>query len=155
MTSSLETITDEALRPFGTLLRFHGKTGFEPARHIFDAEAGTQPDAFLIRTEEVWLPLRIEELECHPFTAQTFVPLTDGSSVVVVCLSAADGSPDPASLRAFHLPASIGITYGRGVWHHRLSTLEPSELLVIMSRVPEGHDTEIARLAKAVVVGAG
>lgn len=151
----LETISDEAFRPFGALLRFRGGAGFQPAGHVFDADPGTRPDAFVVRIgQPVSLPLRVEEMERHPFSAQTFIPLAGGGAAVVVCPAAADGAPDFAGLRAFRLPASTGITYSRGVWHHSVCALEPSELVVLMARAPQGGDTEIARLPRAVTVGA-
>ena len=99
------------------------------------------------------LPLQILQVEMHPHSAQTFLPLLGGASLIFVCESDAEGAPRPETGRAFRATGRQGICYRRGVWHHRLSPLEtPSQYGVIMTHAAESEDTVILDLPEPVVV---
>lgn len=72
----------------------------------------------------------VKILERHPFTNQAFVPMGGGPGeglrdpgqayLVVVAKNAADGGPDPLTLRAFVASAAQGIVYDTAVWRKSL-----------------------------------
>ena len=96
------------------------------------------------------LPLRIERLERHPYSAQTFIPLAVSRYLIVVAPQAEGGQPDTAGLQAFIAAGSKGVCYRRGVWHHGLTALDtPAEFAILMSMRGEGDD-EFAHLRQAV-----
>lgn len=79
-------------------------------------------------------PVVIDRLERHPFTSQTFLPLTVLRWLVVVA-----AEPAGASLRAFWVGPGMGVTIGRGVWHHGLTVFDgPAEFAVVMGRSAPG-----------------
>lgn len=76
-------------------------------------------------------------LERHPYTTQTFVPLTGGGGghtryLVIVAPTVDNGSstdsshrgpPDVARLRAFVARGDQAVTYGAGTWHAPMAAL--------------------------------
>jgi ureidoglycolate lyase len=64
--------------------------------------------------------LRVEILERHLYSAQTFIPLGPSRCLVVVALSGAHRKPDLGSMRAFVTLGGQGISYRPSVWHHAL-----------------------------------
>jgi ureidoglycolate lyase len=117
-------LTEDALAPYGWFL---GKpmTGSsatiytDPATDfwhqcMFDPGAGG-------RAEILWVNYRnndpiVAKLEKHHLTEQAVVPL-EGEIIQVLALSAPDGAPDLATLRAFRLQPGVGISMRPGVWH--------------------------------------
>lgn len=73
----------------------------------------------------------------HPHTTQAFIPLgkaeqkssnnnSNGSFVAIVALPGTDGKPDLSTIRAFLVPPYQGVSYGAGIWHHPLMTVDAS-----------------------------
>lgn len=154
----IEPLTAPRFAPFGTVVeqdfqtplqRFdmvheHGGAAYIPGLALFTPAA------------PVTLPLEIRQLEIHPHSAQTFLPLLGGASVVFVCESGPDGAPLPETGRAFRATGRQGVCYRRGVWHHRLSPLEVrSQFAVIMHHAPEGEDTILQDLSDPVLIVSG
>ncbi|MBR3379327.1 MAG: RNA methyltransferase, partial [Bacillus sp. (in: Bacteria)] len=65
----------------------------------------------------------IKQLEAHPFSAQTFLPLDMAPSLIVVCDWNGTEGPDVATLKAFIAQPNQIVTYHRGVLHHRITPL--------------------------------
>lgn len=82
--------------------------------HVFNTGAGG--DAELLWVNYRSPSVEIGSLEKHLLTQQAIVPLT-GQIIQVVAKSAADGSPDLASLAAFRVPQGQGICMRPGCWH--------------------------------------
>lgn len=150
-------ITDAAFAPYGALVRpAEGK-----AMTVVEAAFAHLPDAatpaleWVRLKDAITLPLTVERVERHPFSAQTFLPQGDSPLLVVVCDSGADGMPDPATTRAFALPADTGVTFHAGAWHRSLAPRNPNSAYVMaMMRTGRNDDTEIVTLSTPVVVGA-
>ncbi|CAG8624603.1 11630_t:CDS:2 [Funneliformis caledonium] len=73
------------------------------------------------------LPFTVRLLERHPYSSQTFLPLSDGKVkgyLVVVCLNNDVGEPDLSTLKAFIASSIQGINYHPGIWHHPMIALE-------------------------------
>ena len=121
---------------------------------IRGAEPGMAPTLEWMRlTFRVELPLSVDTLEQHPFSDQTFLPQSDSPLIVFVCPSRPDGAPDAAGARAFHLPATMGVTFRRGVWHRSLAPLAaPSVFAMAMARTGRGDDSLVAKLDPPVEV---
>ncbi len=97
----------------GVPLYTHPATDFWH-EHLFNTGAGGD-------AELLWVNYRsqspdIASLEKHLLTQQAIVPLT-GGIIQVVARSADDGSPDLATLAAFHVPQGQGICMRPGCWH--------------------------------------
>lgn len=82
--------------------------------HVFNTGAGG--DAELLWVNYRSRSLEIASLEKHLLTQQAIVPLT-GQIIQVVAQSAADGSPDMATLAAFRVPQGQGVCMRPGCWH--------------------------------------
>jgi len=121
---SIAALTAEAVAPYGWMLgkglpAEPGIPVFSNARtdfwqeHVFDV-AGGEP-------ELLWVNYRdknpdIDSLEVHLRTQQAIVPL-HGEIIQVLALDAGDGTPDPATLRAFRIGPGQGICMRPGCWH--------------------------------------
>lgn len=139
----IEPLTAQAFKPFGQVVDM---ASGERRRHVTGAYERT-PEAIEPRlwvatvAKAVQLPLALQSLERHPFSAQTFLPVGDAPYVVVVCHADGAGQPDLASLRGFMAAPGQGVTYSRNVWHHGLSVLQaPAQFVVCMSFTGEGGD---------------
>ncbi|MBB96130.1 MAG: ureidoglycolate hydrolase [Rhodobacteraceae bacterium] len=87
------------------------------------------------------LPMTLDVMERHPHTAQAFVPLDVSRYLVTVAPSDAQGAPDLARMQAFVVPGSLGVIYGRNVWHAPAAVLDRhGSFAVLMWRVGGGED---------------
>lgn len=124
MAISIAALSAQAVAPYGWMLGkgLPAKAGvpvFSNARtdfwqeHLFDAAGGVP--------ELLWVNYRdknpdIDTLEVHLRTQQAIVPL-QGEIIQVLALDAGDGTPDPATLRAFLIAPGQGICMRPGCWH--------------------------------------
>jgi len=85
----------------------------------------------------------VDRLEKHPYSAQSFLPLCNGSSLVVVCREQEDGVPDLSTLQVFACPPGLGIIYRRGVWHKSVTALQDrARFAMFMHKTGCNDDTE-------------
>ncbi|KAI8944472.1 ureidoglycolate hydrolase [Xylaria longipes] len=108
--------------------------------------------------------VQIQVLERHPFTSQTFIPLTaDGTKrylvVVAPTLASAGedeglpapadaglpgrGLPDVRRLRAFVATGEQAVTYGPGTWHAPMIALGPPESTIDFVVVQFANDVPV------------
>jgi ureidoglycolate lyase len=143
ITVTAAPLTAEAFAPFGEVL---GAATAEPRRYsqlAFDAEPPARPRLWVSSDLPVArLPLRLARMERHPWSAQSFVPLTQGRYLVAVAHGTAAGGPDLATLRAF-IATGAGICYRRGVWHHGLMVLDPGGRFVVVMATTSHADDDI------------
>ena len=139
-----EWITEAAFAPYGTLIRHNGDVG----RHYLDTaladiEDSARPRLWVNRIDAAPPEIALREVERHPFSAQSFLPLSGTVLLMAVCAAGADGLPDADDLKVFLLPPGTGIIYRRGVWHHgMLSPHGPCDVAVIMGEHPDKEDTQ-------------
>lgn len=155
MRLEIEPLTAARFAPFGTVIEQDGSAPLQrfDLVHAHGGRAETPGFALFTVAAAVSLPLEIRQLEIHPHSAQTFLPLVGGTSLVFVCEGGPDGAPRPETGRVFRATGRQGVCYHRGVWHHRLSPLElPSQYAVIMTHAPEGEDTVLFDLPEAVLI---
>lgn len=97
--------------------------------------------------------IHIDRMECHPHSAQTFVPMHLSRCLAVVALSDGDGKPDLGSLRAFVTQAGQGLCYRPAVWHYAFTSLDgPNEVVVIMGSAGGDGDTIVEPVVPGVDV---
>ena len=99
--------------------------------HQFNTGAGG--DAELLWVNYRSQSFEISSLEKHLLTQQAIVPLT-GEIIQVVARSAADGSPDLATLAAFRVPQGQGVCMRPGCWHATRVTDEEVTCLMLTRR---------------------
>ncbi|MBS7698702.1 MULTISPECIES: ureidoglycolate lyase [unclassified Chelatococcus] len=136
-------LTAEAFAPYGEVLAHKGETKQQPVPGAFDrTDDAPVPSLALLRIDAAnALPVVIDRLERHPFSAQSFIPTEGGRCLIIVCDTATDGSPDIASTKAFISEKREGITYKRNVWHRSVTALEaPSQFAVVMAQTGDGRD---------------
>ena len=157
-----EPLDAVAFAPFGAVLRFD-EAGARPVNEGFalrsdlaaalDHDAAAKPVVAIYRARPRPLPLRLGLFECHPGSAQAFVPLTAERFLVVVAQAGPDGLPDPASARAFVGKRDTGVLYRRGVWHAPLTILdEGGEFMMLMGERGVPGDCIEHRLAAPLLV---
>ncbi len=145
-------LTCESFAPFGEVVSHRGTDRRHYLALPFDRTADANRTMMWVSCVETprRLPLRIERLERHPYSAQTFIPLAVSRYLIVVAPQAEGGQPDTAGLQAFIAASREGVCYRRRVWHHGLTVLDtPAEFAILMSMRGEGDD-EFADLREAV-----
>lgn len=153
-TLELRPLTAEDFKPFGDVADMRGDARRTQLPNAFERTANAvEPRLWLSTIASVTpLPLTLHTLECHPYSAQSFLPL-NAPYIVVVCHSDADGQPDTATLQAFLATAQQGVTYARNVWHHGLTALEaPARFVVSMSFTGTGGDDVFVTLPAPVLL---
>ncbi|MEI2415666.1 ureidoglycolate lyase [Orrella sp. JC864] len=146
-------LTREAFAPFGDVIE-HAGPGRR--RHLdvpFEHGAmATRPAMWVSRAGQACaLPCRLQNMERHPHSAQSFIPLSGAPYLVVVAPEARDGTPDLGRLQAFVAAGSQGVCYRPGVWHHGLSVLQaPAEFAVVMTLTGTGEDDEFWPMPRPV-----
>ncbi|QEL27232.1 ureidoglycolate hydrolase (plasmid) [Bosea sp. F3-2] len=155
LTVTIEPLTAQAFAPYGEVVAHAGSERRRFFPHVFEhlADAG-EPSFWVSRVDQIdTLPLMVTMLERHPFTAQTFLPLSGGRYLAIVAESDAQGGPDPATLRAFLAGPSQGVTYRRDVWHHGMTILDgPAQFAVLMHKTGRGDDDVFLDLAHPILV---
>lgn len=153
---SIRPITARDFAPFGSLLE---RPELEPrqdhAALIENGRPGVAPNLALIRSEPYRAAMPLMRLEMHPFSSQTFIPLSVEGYVVVVAHDR-DGAPDPATLVAFAVPGDVGLTYRAGAWHAHMMTREsPGIFAMLVYEDGSADDCEFAAVAPVTLVEAG
>jgi ureidoglycolate lyase len=92
--------------------------------------------------EAASLPMQITLMERDPLGSQSFMPLGGDDWFIVVCEG--QDKPDPATLRCFRATGQQGINYGRNVWHHPLISQMPGQQFLVVDRVGDGDNLEVA-----------
>jgi len=155
MRIKVEPLTVARFATFGTIIEQDGSAPLQRFDMVHEHGGAARTPGFALTTIEtaVMLPLQIHQVEKHPHSAQTFLPLVGGTSLVFVCESDPKGDPRLGTGRAFRATGRQGVCYRRGVWHHRLSPLEaPSQYGVIMTHAAEDEDTVIYELPEPVLI---
>jgi ureidoglycolate lyase len=118
-------ITQHAFRPFGSLLKSPKSGGRENfAAELVNKRLSAKTNLALVRSNPAPNKFAVDQLERHPFSTQTFLPLDVGRYLVVVCESDASGNPDLGTVQAFECEGTQGVSYAVGVWHLGMQTLD-------------------------------
>ena len=136
-------LSAESFAQFGTVTDLPAQGSATEIPAVFEATAdASAPVVRVVQVTAARSPLTITGLESHPFSAQTFLTLNTARSLVVVCATNADGRPDPSTIQAFMARPDQIVTYGRGVWHHKVTPLlELGAYAMVMRQTGRGDDT--------------
>jgi len=77
-------------------------------------------------------PVRVDQVEHHPHTAQVFLPIGVSRYLVTVMPSDDSGAPDPSGTRSFVLPGTSGVAYRAGVWHTGITVLDTAGSFAVL-----------------------
>ncbi len=112
-------------------------------------ESGGTPLLNLFRTSPLPLPIKLQNMECHPMSSQAFYPLSDNPYLVVV---APAGEFDESNVEVFRAGVNQGVNYYPGTWHHySLALKSVSDFLVIDRGGPEDNCEEV-KLARPITI---
>lgn len=160
----------KAFAPFGAVIEAGDAPGLTvnagTARRIDQqprfghATGSALPVLAVYRCAPQALPVRVDLVERHPHSSQTFLPLGlptalpmgAGRYLVVVLPALPDGGPDPAGALAFLASGCQGVTYAAGTWHSPMIALgEESDFAMLMWETGSG-DTVTATLPRPLAV---
>jgi len=119
------SITAWAFAPYGDLLAAPVETGrLDFAAKFANRRAHALINIALVRCDSAPARMRVDEMEHHPFSSQTFFPL-DVDEYLVVVARDHGGKPDLSTLAAFHVSHPQGINYHPSTWHIGMTALSP------------------------------
>lgn len=118
----------------GLCRRFHDRASLDIA-----GDAGIS----VFKSASFSLPYRMEMMERHPHGSQAFLPMQEGTYLVVL---AEDKAGAPHNPRAFIAGPGQGVNIGRNVWHGVLCPLSDTPpqaaLFMVVDRVTDGPNLE-------------
>lgn len=150
-------LTRAAFAPYGEVIETEGAqswpinegstTRFHDLAEVDVASEGGRALVSIFRASARPRPIRLWLMERHPLGSQAFYPLTDHDWLVVV----ASGSDplDADNLVCFTASGRQGVNYRRGVWHHPLLVLEPTQDFLVVDRGGPGENIEEQRFPQA------
>lgn len=125
-----EPIGADEFRRFGELIQAPDGPGRGDAAEALEFDSDRAVVLSTTHAVATTPPIRVEYLERHPHSSQTFLPLDVSRWLVIVATSL--GRFDA---RAFLVGPGVGVTIRRGVWHHGLTVLDgPGRFAVLMAR---------------------
>lgn len=154
MTIHAQAADPAAFAPFGEFVDAPSRIGERrPYSPWMAPVAGLSPSFHTNLVPPAGVPITVARVERHPHAAQIFLPLVGERYLVVVAPSAPDGTPDAAGVRAFVVPATLGVVYRPGVWHASILALDvPASFAVLMWR-GAATDDEFADIAPWTIAG--
>jgi ureidoglycolate lyase len=148
ITLTPQPLTPAAFAPFGTVLQRAGAESYlinDGTTRRFNALTPIDPGAEGTVIASIFhgarrpSPIAIRMLERHPLGDQVFYPLGGGDWLLVV---APGERPSGRDCRCFRASADQGVRYARGVWHHPLLVLDPSQDFLVLDRQGPGANLE-------------
>ena len=144
----LRPLTAEAFAPYGDVVEppelggQHGLSSSLGSPSPGSEDAGTSARLSFSNKPPSVLPLVATEMERHPWSSQTFVPV-DVSRWVVMVAPDLGGRPNPDRLCAFVVRGDQAVNYHVGTWHHPLHVLDrPGRFAVLMWTTGRKQDDE-------------
>jgi ureidoglycolate lyase len=139
-----EVLTAEAFALFGEVVAHGGECGRWFVNSAFQSAEAMTPKLWVNRLARLeGDSIAVNQMERHPYSAQTCVPLGTGHLLIVVADAIDAGDPDFDNLKAF-VAEGVGVTYRPGVWHHGSLALDRTmEAVFVMSLTGRQDDTEV------------
>ena len=155
-------VTADTFAPYGWLVDAQGREGrpinagsslrVDGVGELALTAGGGTPCIAVFRAQARDIAGPWQTLEAHRLGTQTFIPLGGARCVLLVALVAQGGAlPDPATLAAFVLPGTCGVTLRAGTWHHGLLALDAGDWVVIERRAA-AVDCAVAELPEPVLL---
>jgi ureidoglycolate lyase len=139
-----EPISEAAFAPFGLVLRRPSPGGprLDLTAELQNRRPTAKPRFTLATAPPRTLPMVATRLERHVYSSQTFTPVDGAGYLVLVAPHGADGMPDIAGLKAFHVPRDVGVHYFADTWHHPLTPLERPATFTVLTFIDGGPTDE-------------
>ncbi len=151
----LAPLTAESIAPFGEMIVAPSEPGERTVytQWLGSGRAEMSPRLHVNCVRASTLPLLIDTLEQHPYSAQIFLPIDVARYLIVVAPSDDLGGPDLAHSQAFLAPGNVGIAFRPGVWHAGAAVLDrPGSFGVLMWRNDSPDDEVFRRLSASLQV---
>jgi ureidoglycolate lyase len=152
---SLEPLTAASFKAFGHVVAHSGdQRRFDFPAAFAHSTSLASPGMWVNRMKAHRASsLLVSSMECHPHSAQTFIPLGCGRCVVIVCESDDGGEPEPSTLRAFVTDGRQGVCLLPACWHFAFTAIDTdSDVAVLFASCSQSGGTRIADLDRAVEV---
>jgi ureidoglycolate lyase len=159
----LAPLTAAAFAPFGEVVTVEGKQAttvndgralrYDKLVNLMHETDADLPGLSLYRVSGSSLPVNVDLFERHPHSGQVFLPMTEGSFLVIVAPDR-DGRPDLDGACAFLPDHGVGVHYKPGIWHVPMTAIGADILLAML--MWEGSETATIehRLSKPILVQA-
>jgi len=156
----IEPLTTVAFAPFGEVLEAAGSPDrlinqglcgrwHDRARLDFGPDGRAGISIFQARIRR--LPIMLDMLERHPDGSQAFIPMTNGTFLVIV---AEDQDGTPANIRAFRTAPGQAVNIRRNVWHGVLTPLTEPGLFAVVDRIGTTANLEEHWLSSPLLIAA-
>ncbi|WP_210483813.1 ureidoglycolate lyase [Microvirga antarctica] len=145
----------DAFNPFGLIIRHRdsARTRSDYSGVFESLDIHNAPRLHVNHVDATRLPVTVSQLERHPSSWQTFLPLDVSRYVVCVAGARPDGSPDTANLHVWILDGTVGVSFAPGIWHAGAAVLDtPGHFAVIWPRADRDSDTEFLQLPEPFVI---
>lgn len=148
-------LTPEAFAAFGQVLQGSGgeteRKGF--AARMENRRPAAKPNMTYMKLIPATGSIRIEALERHEYSNQTFIPLNGTRHLVAACPSTPNGDPVISELKVFIAEGSQAVNYFARVWHApRMPLSDPGEFIMFRWDDGSDSDTELIELDIAINV---
>lgn len=94
----------------------------------------------IFEAQPVELPLRVDLMERHPLSSQSFMPLDGRPYLVLVGQGESCRSQD---IQAFWARGDQGVCYRPGIWHYPLAAVAMSQDFLVVDGGGEKDDLEV------------
>jgi len=134
--------TSKNFQPYGHILNAsQAKPRLNFCIDFINDRSDARLNLALIHAPLISLPFAYEVLERHPYSQQTFLPLSTTTSLIVVSRSDLQMKPDLATLKAFIVPSGLGIVYRTDTWHTGMAAIEgPSYFAMLIHEAGTDDD---------------
>ena len=158
---TVETLRTAAFAPFGEVLEAVGSPdrlinlglcGRWHDRALLDFGPDGRAGISIFQAQIRQLPIMLEMLERHPDGSQAFIPMTNGTFLVIV---AQDQDGAPAHIRAFQTAPGQAVNIRRNVWHGVLTPLTVPGLFAVVDRIGTTANLEEHWLESPVLISEG
>ncbi len=128
---------------------------FDHVVALQNGRTAAKPNLAVFEVQPYALPFAIRELEQHPYSTQTFLPIAATRYAIVVCTATPGGLPDVSSLQAFIVEADRGVSYRAGTWHHAIMALDtPARFVSLTWEDGSAGDCIVHRLEAPMTLAA-
>jgi ureidoglycolate lyase len=153
-TVQVRCITAQAFALYGDLLEAPAQPGrFNFVANFENLRPHARANIALVRCGAAQEKLRVDEMECHPFSSQIFFPLDVNDYLVVVATDDGAGKPDVNTLAAFRVSHPQSINYHPGTWHIGMIALSrPGTFALLVHEDGSADDCRFCPIAPFTVL---